>query len=327
MLRDVFVLLLVAAAAKALAWQAAGLPIATATLTLGIVAGCAWRRFGARDVAFEAPLSCGMVLLGVQLVPMHLRALGPTAPLWLVGYWLTVTALFLVAVRSRLFSARVGGLLSIGMAGAGITAVRAAARSDEHVPKDAVPLATAGVLGAGAIGFLLTGAIGEWLGLPADSLSRWIGIAMPTTAEAVLVGAAHSQQAQQQTAAWRMLVNLLQFVPILVYLQVFVPADERPDGNRVLRAAVASLRRIPLFVWGLTAVGAFAWAESFTEHERDVLRALTNWSFLLALAGIGMQTSPRAVLALGPRRLLAVLAIWCGATAALLGMILWLRGR
>ena len=141
----------------------------------------------------------------------------------------------------------------------------------------------------------------------------------------MLVGAAHSPAAQQQTAAWRMLVNLLQFVPILVYLQVFVPATERPDGNRVVQAALASLRRIPLFVWGLTAVGAFAWAESFSERERAVLRALTNWSFLLALAGIGMQTSPRAVLSLGPRRLLAVLGIWCGATAALLAAVLWLR--
>ncbi|MCR9245984.1 MAG: YeiH family protein [bacterium] len=321
LIRDGLGLLAIAAGCRLVA-SATGLPVATTTLLGSIAIGVAARRCGTGlQLDFTLPLSCGMVLLGVQFVPARLAAVGPTAPLWLLGYWLLVAALFAFAVRARWFEARVGGILAVGIAGAGITAVRAAARADRSLPPDTLQLATAGILGAGALGFVATGEIARMLTLDAAATARWVGIAMPTTAEAVLVGAGHSPTAQQLTAAWRLLINVLQFVPIVGYLVLFVPDHDRPGRLRVARTTVRAIRRVPLFVWALAVVGAFAFVETFTPAERAVLQNVTNWAFLMALAGIGFNTRPGDIARLGARRIVAMVLIWITATALLLAMV------
>ena len=315
---DLLVMGTLALGAKALHAASPGVPLATTTL-FGSMAVGSLLRARARDrplrVSFELPLSCGMILLGVQFERERLAHIGWAAPLWILGFWLVVALLFAGCVRARVFSPRVGGLLAIGMGGAGLSAVLAAVRGDPDPPREGVPLAVGAILLAGAIGFLVMPIVAASAGVDATALARWVGVCMPTTAEAVLVAAAHSPEAFQLTGAWRLLVNLLQWIPAVAYLQLFAPGA---NGRQPLAVLSMTVRRIPAFVWGLSILGAFSMLGAFSEAERRTLGHVTNWAFLLALAGVGFDTPPVQLLRLGARTVVLAVLVWALACGLLL---------
>jgi uncharacterized membrane protein YadS len=87
-------------------------------------------------MGYEVPLSLGLILLGVQLMPGDLAALGWSAPLWILGYQLLFALACFVLVRLGLFSQRAGGLLAMGLSGAGLSSVLATLESDPDAPKE-----------------------------------------------------------------------------------------------------------------------------------------------------------------------------------------------
>lgn len=318
------------ATAAALSRYVLPLPVATCTLVLGALAGAAARTGlpsglppTPPNLDIERPLTCGMVLLGVQLSPEQLQRLGVSAPLWIAGYWTALAAVFgLVSWRSQL-PGRVGGLLALGLSGAGIAAIRAATAADPKCPPEATPLAVAGVLGAGALGFLSASLILDPISWSPEHAAFWTGLGIPTTAEAVLAANEHSLAAGQIAAGWRLLINLMQIGPILIYLWLFVPPDA-PSGRRwPLGRMTSTIRKLPLFVWALAGVGAFGWLEAFEAKEREFLGQVTQWSLLMALAGCGYNTDLATLRQLGAGRICLVLGIW----GAGFGGLLWLSGR
>jgi uncharacterized membrane protein YadS len=166
--------------------------------------------------------------------------------------------------------------------------------------------------------------ISRYFELDASQIACWAGVCMPTTAESVLIAAAHSEQALRQAAAWRLLINLLQWVPIVTYLLLFAP-PARSSQNiwmHSLSVGLSSMRRVALFVWGLALVGVFSCTEGFTLKERQSLGQLTTWSFLVALAGIGWNTCPQKVFGFGLVRMGLIFLVWAGCAAGLLWVLL-----
>lgn len=317
-------LVALAIAARALHLLLPVVPLAPLTLFGSMAIGLACSRLPrmqAARVSFELPLSIGMILLGVQFVPPRMARLGLAAPVWIVLHWLVIAALFHLAVRLRLLAPRRAGLLAVGMGGAGLSAVVAARRRDPEAPAETMPLAIATILLSGAAGFVVLPIVGRLLGLSAEALSRWVGICMPTTAEAVLVAADHSPDAFQLTGAWRLLVNLLQWLPVVVYLRIFTP----PSAAIGLRGIVKdTVRAVPAFVWGLSLLGAFSLCGCFDQREQAALGNLTNWMFLMALAGVGFNTRPWELWRMGWRAVVPPLVIWTLGVALLLLANRWL---
>ncbi|MBL4770499.1 MAG: putative sulfate exporter family transporter [Planctomycetes bacterium] len=324
---DICLCLAIAVGARYLASFGGSLPIASLTLFGAMALSAAYRfalKKDTRLLHYEVPLSLGLILLGVQILPSDLAELGWSAPLWILGYQTFFAMLFYALVKCGCFAKREGGLLAMGLSGAGLSSVLATLKGDPDAPQDAAPMVLSGLLTHGAIGFVCMPIISDRLHLSAAQMACWSGVCMPTTAESVMVAASHSDEALRQAAAWRLLINLLQWVPIVIYLGLFaapVPKGKGP-GPRALALWVNTIHRIPLFVWALTLVGAFSCTTGFTPEERQVLGELTTWSFLIALAGLGWSTRPQKVFALGIKRMCLLFTVWAGSAAGLLWLLL-----
>jgi uncharacterized membrane protein YadS len=321
-------LLGVALLARLLGRLAPALPLAP--LTLGLTLALApwlrrWRAPGAADPPHDIPLSVGMILLGVQLDPTLLACLDASAPLLLALHWTTVALLFGAAARLAHLPRRTLHLVALGLSGCGLSAVMAAARADPSTRPAERDLAVAATLACGALGFVSLPLLAEALDLSPCALGAWAGLGMPTTAEAVLIGQAHGAQALTLVGAWRLIVNLLQAVPILLWIRAYAtPAQAAPP--RPLEVVLATARRVPAFVWGLALCGAFGFVGAFEPAERRVLANVTSWAFLMALVGVGLRLKPRDLLRLGWRPVLACVLAWCLAVA-LVGVLAWAGAR
>jgi uncharacterized membrane protein YadS len=317
----------------ALAWNARRiapwLPLPLAALALGMLAGRANASLkpGQRLVpAADVPLFVGMVLLGAQCDRAALASVGGTGLVLLLVHW--QVAAFLVR-RGLAFvgeEPRSASLVAVGLTGCGFSAVVAAREADPATGERAQLLALAAALLAGLAGYLALPPLAAAFGFDGLALARWASLALPTTAEAVLVGAAHSPAALQATGALRFVVNLLQFLPVLAHARRFGPPREHAVERSLLRHARATLARVPPFVFGLTLLALLSAHGLFTPDERAALARLTSWCFLTALAGVGFAMDPRRILTLGWRPLVAALTSWTLA-AALLGAMLAALGQ
>lgn len=320
LLAGLVLLLALALGARALGRLVPEIPLAPLTLGLTLLVA-PWLRArrvpGSLEPPHDVPLSVGMILLGVQFEPALLACLGPVAPLQLVLHWLLVALLFTLAARWARRPRRTLHLAALGLSGCGLSAVISAARADPKTTPAERDLAVAATLACGALGFVALPLIARALDLTPCALGSWAGLAMPTTAEAVLIGAAHSPTTLQIVGAWRLGVNLLQVVPILLWIRAHAPAA--PGAPRGLLAVTqATVRRVPVFVWGLAVCGAFGFVGAFSPRERGVLSNVTSWAFLMALVGVGLRLKPRDLLRLGWRPVLACALAWAVAAALLL---------
>ncbi len=319
-------LLALAVLAKGLHALAATVPLPLFTLGFAMAVGGLLRRVprgAAWRPPLELPLSVGMILLGVQFEPCLVACLGPADLGRMLLHWTIVGGLFALAARLHLLEPRTAGLLGTGLSGCGITAALAAAEGDPEVTATQRAGAVSLTLLCGSLGFALIPPIAHAVGMDAATLARWAGFAMPTTAEAVLIGGAHSPEAMQQVGAFRFFVNVLQWIPILAYLRLFGPRSERPSA---WTAFAGTVRRIPAFVWGLSFLGVFGFLGSFDAHEREVLAHVTNWVFLASLVGIGIAMRPRSVLALGLGATIVAALVWSLAAALLPFWLAWTTG-
>ena len=280
-------------------------------------AGHAW------EPPLALPLSIGMILLGVQFDAALLEVVGPLDLARLGLHWLIIGLIFFAVARMRLLEPRTAGLLAVGLSGCGITASLAAADGDPDAQREQRAGAVALTLLCGSLGFALMPPIARSLGMEAPMLARWAGLAMPTTAESVLIGAAHSPAAMQQVGAYRFFVNVLQWIPIVVYLRLFTSRRDGPRREgRALGAFTSTVRSVPAFVWGLSFFGVFGFLGSFDGREREAVGHATNWAFLASLVGIGIAMRPGSLVVLG------IGATITGALAWSLGAALlpfWLR--
>jgi uncharacterized membrane protein YadS len=321
-------LLALAAAARLLGRHLTALPLAPLTLALTLSLAPWLRRRGvpgAADAPHDIPLSVGMILLGVQLDPTLLACLGSGAPLLLVVHWTAAALLFGAASRVARLPRRTLHLAALGLSGCGLSAVVAAAKADPSTRDEERDLAVAATLTCGALGFVALPWLADRLTFSPCALGAWAGLGMPTTAEAVLIGQAHGAEALTLVGAWRLIVNLLQAVPILLWIRAYAtPAQASPP--RPLDVLRTTVRRVPAFVWGLALCGAFGFVGAFEPAERRVLANVTSWAFLMALVGVGLRLKPRDLLRLGWRPVVACVLAWSLAVA-LLGVLAWAGAR
>lgn len=323
-LRDLALLAGIAVAAWLTHRRVPMLPLPSTALVLGVSLGSAFSLVPALrrwSPAPEVPLAVGMVLLGAQCDARAIAIVGVAGIALLVAHWYVVGFVMRSALRAAGEEPRAASLVGVGLSGCGISAILAAGESDPATSDRARMLAVASTLVVGAAGFLVLPHAAAALGLDATEIARWAGIAMPTTAEAVLVGGSHSAVALRGTGAFRFAVNLLQWIPVLEHARRFAPTRPADASSSLARTASIAVRRVPAFVWGLGVVAWLAISGAFAADERETLARVTNWAFLMALAGVGFATRPLAILALGWRPLAAALLAWALCASLLLGAI------
>lgn len=325
-LRDLGLLGAIAVVAWLVHRRAPSLPLPSTALVLGVLLGSACSlvpALRAISPAPEVPLAVGMVLLGAQCDAQAIAIVGFAGIALLVAHWHVVGFVMRFALRLAGEEARTASLVGVGLSGCGISAILAAKESDPATSERARLLAVTSTLIVGAAGFLALPPVFRVLDLDATEVARLAGIAMPTTAEAVVVGGAHSLAALRGTGALRFAVNLLQWIPVLDHARRFAPSSERGASRSFVHSASTVLRRVPTFVWGLAVLALLATGGAFAANERETLARVTNWAFLMALVGVGFATRPLAIAALGWRPLVAALVAWSACAALLLVVIRW----
>jgi len=293
------------AVVAAVAWAMApllGTPLPLTTLALGMLASAhprlPWTRLTS-DAPYDVPLAVGMILIGTQFEASVVSSVGLRGTALLLGFQLTVLLAFFATARAGP-DGRTWRLMGVALTGCGVSAAFAA--TEVHGPEGLRerPACLSTTLLVGGFGFVLLPLIAKLAALSPTETATWAGIVMPTTAEAVLIGASAGGVAFRLTGAYRFLVNVLQWIPVLLYARRRVGGDAPPSP----------WKQIPYFVWGLVGTGVLGLVGAFDAQERAGLGRLANWAFLLSLVGIGMRMRPADLLRPGAARLLAALALW-----------------
>ena len=320
---DLVVLLVIAIVSWWLHRQLRLLPLPTQTFLVGVVFG---RLFGVLPAlrrhrpAPEVPLTVGMVLLGAQVDVAALQAIGATGcALWLL-YQPLVRACVRVPLRHAGVTPAAASLVAVGLGGGSLSAVLAAEASAPQRDAQARQLAVMATLLAGAAGYLLLPDVVAVCGMDATRCARFVGITMATTAEAVLVGAEHSPEAMRATGAMRLLVNLCLWLPVVAHLRSLETNSATPR-RRPVAVVCWAMARVPGFVYGLGLMTVLTLLGGLAAAEQQALARVTNWSFLMVLAGVGMSLRWRALRDIGWRPLLAVLVGIAASMAIMLAVV------
>lgn len=310
-LGGILLMMLFALATKLVAPLLYPLPLPMTALALTMLAAPAIERISGHrlNVPYYIPLTAAMVLLGVQFERKLIGTIGLSGLGLMLGFWALVLALYFTAGKLGLLGKRRGMLLATAMTGCGVSAMVAASAADRESDEATQALGIAMVLLLGAIGLGVLPPIVEALELNSAQVGLLAGIGVTTTAEAVLVGAGHSPEALQVTGALRFLVNLLQFLPVLVYVK-FYASGVRSQRSAIGRVASTMKRAVPAFTVGLALFALLGLSGAFNESDRRELGNLTNWLFLFTLCGIGLKTRPVELVRSGVRDALVVLTLW-----------------
>lgn len=259
----------------------------------------------------KSVLRLGVALLGAKITMQYLTDLGWAALIFVIaGVLLTIAAgvaLSRLLGRSSWFGVLAGG--AVGICGASAAAALAAVLP-RHEKSDADTAMT--IIGVTA---LSTGAmiaypiIGHAVGLDDRGIGFFLGVTIHDVAQVVGAGYSVSDQTGNIAVVVK-LFRVLLLLPVVlgVTLAVSVVAG-RGGGGR---------QRVPVFVVGFTALVVLSSLGLIPADAEAHLSTASRWCLVIAMAGIGINTSLGEIRELGYRPA----AILVGATVfiAVLGL-------
>ncbi len=314
-------LLAAAGAAFAFALHALmrGLPLLTAALLLGLVAGSIvpFRRQLERVMQAGLALSSrrllrlGIVLLGLKLSLGQIAALGPLVILAIVG--LVLLAFGITWAIARWFGLRGDEplLLAAGFSVCGVSAIGAMSAARGAEPgASARPVALVTLYGTLAI--LLLPALAPLLGLDSFRYGQWVGASVHDVGQVV----ATAQSAGIAALAVAVVVKLTRVLMLAPMVAVTALITRRSGYSTPVRPVIA-----PLFIVGFIGM---VLARSFLPVPGLALAAAdTLQSLLLAMAlfAIGASLRLEKLFDSGLRALAAGLLSWVVILALALGLV------
>jgi uncharacterized integral membrane protein (TIGR00698 family) len=253
---------------------------------------------------YELWLKAGIVLLGSQV------ALGSLGVFWLKALPLAAaTVLFGVLVVLGLGRALrlPGNLAALLAAGTGICGVSAVLHTADELgaEDEEIEYAVGAVLVLGAAAILLYPFLGSLLGLPERVYGLWTGLSVNNTAEAVATG--YSYRTGAVAGGIAIATKLCRVVMLGPVVAAFARGARRlREPGRPAPRRRRLWDRLPKFVFLFFALSLLAGAGLLSPGERDSLRNISSWLFLVAFAGIGFKLRWRDIRGVGPRPLLAI---------------------
>jgi uncharacterized integral membrane protein (TIGR00698 family) len=331
--RDLLPGLVVAAVAAAagfgIHWLLPGIPWLTASLALGVIAGCVppLRRYldgslkPGLAIASRRLLRLGIVVLGLKLSLVDIASLGWVSILAIVS--LVVASFGLTWAIARLF--RLEGdqpiLLAAGFSICGVSAIGAMSGARGSHPRDsATPTALVTLFGTAAI--VVLPALAAPLGLDPTEFGRWVGASVHDVGQVV----ATAQIAGPVTLSVAVVVKLtrvLMLAPMVAVTSVIArrSAVRSADGETTAKRPPL----VPLFILGFLAlvlVRTFLPVPDVVLAGADILQSILLSMALFAIgASLRLETLGRS----GLRAVGAGLTAWIVILALGLGFV-WLAG-
>lgn len=270
---------------------------------------------GVAQVRAPGPaLAPGVRLAASRVLQLSVVLLGATLSLTAVA---DVGARALPVMLATLAVALVGGqllgrvlgvtgdlrtLVTVGTAICGASAIATTAAVLRPRPGD-TSYALSTIVLFNVVGLLTFPFVGRALGLSPEGFGVWAGTAVNDTSSVVAVATVYGAGAVG-TAVVVKLVRTLALVPVAVGLAVLRSRGAGDDVAVPWRRFVPAF--IPLFVLAVLARSVGLVPAEAAPALGDVAAVLVT----VALAGVGLSTSVRAVVATGPRPLLLGGALW-----------------
>lgn len=335
------ILLAVGLLARLVASAVPGLNYLIVTILLGLLVGNLygipdWARPGVQT--HKVWLEAGIVVMGASVALDRVIAAGPTI-LFLVVATVTTTILVVELLARAVFSIHeeTGSLLAAGSGICGVSAVVAIAESID-VDETRIAYAAATVLLFDSTTLFVYPVVGHALGLSSTVFGIWAGLTMFSTGPVTAAGFAFSETAGQ----WALLVKLTRnsmigfaAIAYAVYYARRTDGDahrgddaHRTDGGSNHESADGVpggwrflWNTFPKFVFGFLVVLLVANLGFLSEAQITSLSNASDWAFLLAFAGLGLETRLDELRSTGYKPILVVLLALLVVATAMLAVV------
>jgi uncharacterized integral membrane protein (TIGR00698 family) len=270
--------------------------------------------------AIRRLLRIGIALLGAQLSFAQVLHTGGRAVLVVtLCIGLAILVVHLVSVQMGL-SGRLGTLLGVGTSICGISAIVATAPAIEAKQNETlVAVATISVFGLLAV--LVYPILGRLLGLSDTFFGTWAGTAVNDTSQVVATGLIYSQRAAEVATVVKLTRNLFMAPVIVVLSSLYLAKARRPGAGAARRGRLSLKAAIPGFVLGFVAMAVLNSLGAFPPAALDILRPVSAWLIVIALAGVGLETDLVALRSIGLRPFYAGLCAAAFMAAISFGLI------
>lgn len=267
-------------------------------LVINLAGAPAWSvpgiQFSTRTV-----LKLGIILLGLRLNLETVALIGADA-IGLVLCTMGAALTFAVVVGRRLgVERRVSVLIGVGTAVCGNSAIIAAApvvKASEREVSSAV--ATITVFGTAAV--FIFPLVGHLMDLDVLAAGLWAGAAVPDTAQTIAAGAGYSAVGRDVATVVKLLRNVL-MVPLVLLLAWAWSRRAEGPGVRSQATRHSALQAFPFFLLGFLALAVVRSARLVDPETIADVDVVTRACFVVALAGLGMQTRLGHLRSAGPR--------------------------
>lgn len=300
-------LLAVGVAAQAVAAGVGGNALVLAILA-GVVIGNAfgtppWASPGVGDHALF--LETGIVLLGASIAIDDLIGAGPRV----LGLVVATVAFSLVLVESIARGAfglheRTASLLAAGTGVCGVSAVAAVGQVID-ARGDQLTYAAATIVLFDAMTLAIYPALGGLLGLGAREFGVWAGLSMFSTGPVAAAGFAHSPEAGQWATVTKLARNTLLGGVVVAYSLAYATRKANDPGVKRLWL------QFPKFLVGFLLVALIANSGALTAASIDAIGRISEWLFVLAFVGLGLEIRPARMRESGLAPVAIVLCAFC----------------
>ena len=271
-------------------------------------------------VAVKYVLGFGIILLGLRLNLHAVAGIGSEA-IGLVVMAMALTCGFAVVLGRRLRTERrIAILIGIGSSVCGASAIAATAPVVKANERE-LSFAIATITLFGTLAVFVFPLVGHALDLDVLTFGLWAGTAVGDTAQTIATSAAYDTVGRDVAVVVKLLRTVLLAPLLLLVAWSWSRTEDRSLGSA--QAARRGIRNaVPFFVVGFVALAAIR-TLGYVDAETVVdLEPLTRACFLVALAGLGLQTRFGDIRAAGPRPFVLALATWAVLASATLAAIL-----
>jgi len=242
----------------------------------------------------KSVLRLGVALLGARITVQYLTDLGWAALLVVIaGVLLTIAvgvALSRLLGRSPWFGVLAGG--AVGICGASAAAGLAAVLP-RHEKSDAdTALTIIGVTALSTAAMIAYPIIGHAVGLDDRASGFFLGVTIHDVAQVVGAGYSVSDQTGNMAVVVK-LFRVLLLLPVVLGVTLAV--------SFAARGGSSGRQRVPLFVVGFMALVALSSLGLIPANAEAHLSTLSRWCLVIAMAGIGINTSLGEIKELGYR--------------------------
>jgi len=230
-------------------------------------------------------LEVGIILMGASISFSHIVNSSPY--IFIITIITILLFLFTVETLSRLLfnlPAKVSSLIAAGASICGVSAVAAVSRSIGS-SRQQVAYVAATVLLFDAVTLTVYPILGRALGLPSTVYGIWVGSTMFSTGPVAAAGFAYSDTSGE----WAVLIKLFRNMLIGLIVVAYAYYYRRRRAPTVSSNTILLFwNSFPKFVIGFFVVILFS-NLVFSSNSVQSLTNASNWLFLLAFAGLGLQ--------------------------------------